>query len=187
MFLHVYKGRKEIKVCTITCFTRNAHTLLSLVARLCASDGKLSLRCTLRYVGTCLYVRTCLYGAPCRYVAPVSTTPVWLLQWRRLRTLSLSSVSDPPTAQEYLYPKIGPEWEQWMALLFVPVTQGVALLCVLRGARKQAEGDVKLGIQIESDWPRIGQMWDFLRSVFSSFWLIKRENGSYKVPDLSHV
>ena len=31
--------------------------------------------------------------------------------------------------------------------------------------------DVKFGIQTGSDWPQIGQIWDFLKSVFSTFWL----------------
>ena len=29
--------------------------------------------------------------------------------------------------------------------------------------------DVKFGIKIESDWPQIGQIWDFLRSVSVHF------------------
>ena len=28
-------------------------------------------------------------------------------------------------------------------------------------------------LQIGSDWPQMGQMWDFLRSIFSTFWFDK--------------
>ena len=31
--------------------------------------------------------------------------------------------------------------------------------------------DVKFGIQIGSDWPQMGQIWDFLRSVSDAHWL----------------
>ena len=33
--------------------------------------------------------------------------------------------------------------------------------------------DCKFGIQMRLDWPQMGQIWDFLRFDFYSFWLTK--------------
>ena len=47
----------------------------------------------------------------------------------------------------------------------------------------QVDRDLKFRIQIWSDWPRFGQIWDFLRSVFSTK-NRSTENRSSKAPHL---